>query len=278
MTQGIVIGYDGSAQSRAAAHWAAAEAARRSTGLTVLRARPWLDHAATVGDPLDPALGEPGPDELDTLAAELLKANPGLEVATQAAAGDPADALVTAAAEYELAVLGAPEHGSLVGSVGRSVAAHTDTPVVLVPDDARVPASGQPEVVVGLSAETSPAAVEFALAQAERLGGRVRAVHAWEMVPFWSAVPGWVPPNVDVDAQSAAIRDELTLATAPAAAAHPEVDLTVETVLGTPAHAVLTAAATADLLVLGRPHHRLGQLARAAVHQCQTPVALVPHR
>ncbi|MFJ5230936.1 universal stress protein [Kitasatospora sp. NPDC088391] len=279
---GVVAGYDGSAQSLAAVEWAAAEAGRRGAELTVFRAWPWLGlNDPEADESLDPAQSAELA-ELEALAVGLAARHPGLVVFTRTGAGDPADALVAVAEHYDLVVLGSHGPGGLsgmlAGSVALAVAARAGRPVVLVREEPLPAPAGPPEVVVGLAGEESAAAVEFALEGAGRLGGRVRAVHGWDMVPLWSAaVPGWMPPITDTDVQDAALREELARVTAARAAAHPDVELTVETALGGAGRAVLEAADTAALVVVGRPGHHLGPVAHAAVKHCLAPVAIVPH-
>ncbi|MGW4803301.1 universal stress protein [Kitasatospora sp. NPDC004272] len=353
MTQKIVSGYDGSPRARAAGRWAAAEAERRGAELTLLRVWPWLGAADPEGPGADP-VQQAEHDDLEALAAELLAAHPDLAVTTQAAAGDPADLLVEAAAHYDLAVLGSHGPGAVTdlwgGSVVRSVAARATCPVVLVreqpadqdaqpagtdtpltaeaaalppepapapapvpvpvpagdvaqaatataPDTATMTATvaappapeppraagapERPEIVVGLAGDSSLPAVEFALAEAARSGGRVRAVHGWEMVPLWASTPGWLPPDPDADRQGERIEADLDRLLAPARAAHPDVELCVEADLGGATGALLAAAEHADLLVIGRhPHllgNRLGPVVHAALRHSTAPVVLVPH-
>ncbi|GLW69602.1 hypothetical protein Kpho02_19010 [Kitasatospora phosalacinea] len=339
MTQKIVSGYDGSPQSRAAARWAAAEAERRGAELTLLRVWPWLGAADPEGPAADP-VQQAEHDDLESLAADVLAAHPDLVVTTQAAAGDAADMLVAATADYDLAVLGSRAPGAVADLLGNSVAlavaaraacpvalvrehpADRDAPPAAAPDTrsaaaaapapdapavppaADVPPAGaattvvaepvtappvappvaapeRPEIVVGLAGESSLPAVEFALAEASRSGGRVRAVHGWDMVPLLAAAPGWLPPDPDADRQGERIEADLDQLLAPARAAHPDVELQVEAHLGGAAGALVAAAEHADLLVLGRHPHlfgsRLGTVVHAAVHHSTAPVVLVPH-
>ncbi|WP_033257158.1 universal stress protein [Kitasatospora phosalacinea] len=289
MADGIVTGFDGSARSGAAVDWAAAEAARRGVPLRVVHAWPWLGQADGDGPAAAPRRG--ALRELDGVADRLRSAHPGLDVVTEAVADDPADALLARAAGHRLVVLGSRGLGGfaglLVGSVGLAVAARSTTPVVLVRDGA--PANGadgadegadRPEVVVGVAGGSSAAVLEFAFAEAELRGARVRAVHGWEAVPFWTAA-GWVPPQEDVELRGAGIRDGLLQVLAPLRAAHPGVEAVVETRTGGAAPALVAASARADLVVVGRREHRLGTrlgaVAHAAVHHCTAPVAVVPH-
>ncbi|QKW23537.1 universal stress protein [Kitasatospora sp. NA04385] len=286
MAHAIVTGFDGSARSEAAVGWAAAEAALRGVPLRVVHAWPWLG-TARADRPAAVAPRHSALPELDELAERLRQVHPGLDVVTEAVADDPADALLARATDHRLVVLGSRGLGGfaglLVGSVGLAVAARSAVPVVLVRDGApAAPADGgrRPEVVVGVAGESAPAVLEFAFAEAERRGARVRAVHGWEAVPFWTAA-GWVPPQEDVELRGAELRDELVKALVPVRSAHPGVEAVAETRTGGAGHALVAASADADLVVVGRRAHRLGPrlgaVAHAAIHHCAAPVAVVPH-
>ncbi|MGW4806199.1 universal stress protein [Kitasatospora sp. NPDC004272] len=285
MADGIVTGFDGSARSGAAVDWAAAEAARRGVPLRVVHAWPWLGSADGDGPAAAPRRG--ALRELDGTADRLRGVHPGLEVVTEAVADDPADALLARAADHGLVVLGSRGLGGfaglLVGSVGLAVAARSATPVVLVREGASAEGAegaDRPEIVVGVAGGPSAAVLEFAFAEAELRGARVRAVHGWEAVPFWTAA-GWMPPREDVELRGAEIRDELAEVLEPVRSAHPGVEAVIETRTGGAANALVAASARADLVVVGRREHRLGTrlgtVAHAAVHHCTAPVAVVPH-
>lgn len=324
--QKIMSGYDGSPGRGPRCGGPHEEAARRGAELTVLRVWPWLGPSEPEGPSTDP-VRRAEHEDLEAVAREVAAAHPELAVAVQAAAGPAADALVDAAEEYDLVVLGSQDPGVLAewlgGSVALAVAGRAGCPVALVRErpaeedaplagpDARLtasaarpvpegalltastgadtglavaapapPAARQREIVVGVAGESSLPAVEFALAEAASSGGRVRAVHGWDMVPFWAGAPGWVPPDPDVDRQGALIAADLDRMLDTARAAHPGVELGVEAHLGGPADGLLSAAEHADLLVLGR-HPRLlghlGGLVHAAVRRGGAPLVLVPH-
>ncbi|MFF0393010.1 universal stress protein [Kitasatospora sp. NPDC004615] len=285
MAHGIVTGFDGSARSETAVGWAAAEAARQGEPLRIVHAWPWLGSAWSDGPAAAPHRG--ALLKLEEVADRLRGVHPALDVVTEAVADDPADALLARAAEHRLVVLGSRGLGGfaglVVGSVGLAVAARSTTPVVLVRDGAPAApadAADRPEIVVGVGGESSAAVLEFAFAEAERRGARVRAVHGWEAVPFWTAA-GWMPPQEDVELRGAELMDVLAKALAPVRAAHPGVEAVAETRTGGAAHALVAASAQADLVVVGRRQHRLGTrlgaVAHAAIHHCTAPVAVVPH-
>ncbi len=156
MTQQILTGYDGSPRSRAAVHWAGAEAARHGAELTVLRAWPWLGPSEPDGPTTDP-VRRAEHDDLEAVAREVVAAHPELTVATQAAAGNTADALVDASAEYDLLVLGSDGPGALAdllgGSVALSVAARAACPVALVREQSDAP---EAELLIGESELPAP--------------------------------------------------------------------------------------------------------------------------
>ncbi|MBO1413141.1 universal stress protein [Streptomyces sp. FH025] len=291
MTSHVLTGTDGSARSEAAALWAAEEAVRRGVGLRILHAWPWLSADYAEGS----VAGDLRPAALAALAgtAERIRhAHPGLSVETAVVGNDPVDALVAEAEGAELLVLGSRGLGGfaglLVGSVGLAVAARVATPLVMVRADANdTPQADAPDrrdVVVGVDARhPADAVLDFAFAEAARRRVRLRAVHGWDVIPAWSAA-GWVPPQVDATTQEASEQAALDEALAQARAAHPDVEVVATTRLGGAANAVVTAAADACLVVVGRrdPRHHplgrwLGPVAHAALHHAAAPVAVVPH-
>ncbi|MBV2155157.1 universal stress protein [Kitasatospora sp. SUK 42] len=291
MTSHVLTGIDGSARSEAAALWAAEEAVRRGVGLRILHAWPWLSSEYADGS----LAGDLRPKALATLAdtaERIRRSHPGLPVETAMVGDDPVDALVAEAEGRELLVLGSRGLGGfaalLVGSVGLAVAARVTTPLVMVRADGNDgPPAGTPDrrdVVVGVDARhPSDAVLDFAFTEAARRRVRLRAVHGWDVIPAWSAA-GWVPPQVDASAQEASEQAALAEALAGARAAHPDVEVVATTRLGGAANAVVTAAADACLVVVGRRDHRhhplgrrLGPVAHAALHHAEAPVAVVPH-
>ncbi len=138
----IVVGVDGSENSRAALHWAHEEAAHHGASLTVVTA--W--HLPTL--PMSPpfgALGEDGYDSqpkrnalavLNELVAGLEAREPAVDVRTSIAEGSPAKVLIERSQECDLLVVGSRGlegfAGMLLGSVSQHVVAHAHCPVVVV--------------------------------------------------------------------------------------------------------------------------------------------------
>jgi nucleotide-binding universal stress UspA family protein len=143
---GIIVGIDGSHHSRRALQWAISEAACRHAPLTVLTVQQAVAGIWTAGPiqyPGDEVLTEQAlkeaqketDDVLDTLDAASRPAS----VTVRAVIGLPADALLAAAADADMLVVGARGAGGfkrlLLGSVGTHVTHHAPCPVVVIPTD-----------------------------------------------------------------------------------------------------------------------------------------------
>jgi nucleotide-binding universal stress UspA family protein len=140
--QQIVVGIDGSQGARRALEWAVAEACLRDAHLVVVHA--WLEPAAVaVGSVITAGGVEPEIFEetaertmADVLGAVDTTALPqGIE--SHVVAGAPARALLDAAKDADLLVVGSRGLGGfsglLLGSVSQQVAHHATCPVVIIP-------------------------------------------------------------------------------------------------------------------------------------------------
>ncbi len=136
----IVVGHDGSPSATRALTWAADEACRRHAGLVVVRT--WHAYVPVAA----PAMGYPVVYEaaqeaaragLDHALAGLAASHPRVAVADRLVEGVAAPAILDAAADAGLVVLGTRGHGSLaaglVGSVTHEVAHRCPAAVVIVP-------------------------------------------------------------------------------------------------------------------------------------------------
>jgi len=141
---GIIVGIDGSERSRRALEWAINEAAVRQAPLTVLTV-----HPTVIGYWSGAPIAYPGDEDLversrklaqeetdDTLAKADLKPGPP-SVTVRAVNGLPADALLQAAADADMIVVGSRGAGGfkrlLLGSVSSQVTHHAQCPVVVIP-------------------------------------------------------------------------------------------------------------------------------------------------
>ncbi|WP_139058277.1 universal stress protein, partial [Streptomyces prasinopilosus] len=137
MPRTIITGLDGSAESRAAAEWAAREAKLRGLPLRLVEVRePLPETAARTPFPGAETSPADGPGTTEEAAAGLRLRHPGIEVTAEQVPGRPHEVLAKLAEDAELLVLGSRGLGGLagflVGSVGLAVVARTERPVVLV--------------------------------------------------------------------------------------------------------------------------------------------------
>jgi uncharacterized protein YeaO (DUF488 family)/nucleotide-binding universal stress UspA family protein len=145
----IVVGVDGSAGAQAALEWAVHEAALRDRSVRAVMA--W-HYSPAYGDAwIWPTEGlEPAAiceQVLDSVVAELPETEdstgvvPTVEITSSVVEGHAGHALLLAAEEADLLVVGSRGRGGLVGallgSVSQHVVAHARCPVVVVPDPER---------------------------------------------------------------------------------------------------------------------------------------------
>jgi nucleotide-binding universal stress UspA family protein len=141
---GIVVGIDGSDHSRRALDWAIGEAAVRQVPLTVLTVaqivvQAWAGPAfayATAQDMTREALEMAQKQTHDALEQAVLGSQRP-SVTVKAVSGLPAEALLAAAADADLLVVGSRGAGGfkrlLMGSVAAQVTHHAQCPVVVIP-------------------------------------------------------------------------------------------------------------------------------------------------
>ncbi|MCX5124141.1 universal stress protein [Streptomyces sp. NBC_00347] len=266
----VIVGFDGSPRSLAAARWAAREALAAGAPLRLLHVGQAWPTVQPISPEFQPVLGaneSAARAVLSSVVAELRAAHQGLDVEAATAEGGPGNEIPRAAAGANagLIVLGASGEERhvvpLLGSTALHVAGRAEVPVVLV----REPAERAPHgrgVVVGVDPAGDYAAVlDFAYAWAARHALPLCAVHAVQTGP---AAP-----------------EPLEAAVAAAGAAHPSVPTQCVTRSGDPAKLLLEESAEADLLVVGRRHHRplhgMGPTDHAVAHHAHSPVALIPH-
>jgi nucleotide-binding universal stress UspA family protein len=142
---GIIVGIDGSGHSRLALEWAVGEAAVRHAPLTVFTVQ-----QAAVGYwgspvlyPGDEDLAEQGrkmaQEETDSVLEKIGPESRPSSVIVRGTAGLPAEALLAAAADADLLVVGSRGTGGykrlLMGSVSTQVTHHAPCPVVVIPDE-----------------------------------------------------------------------------------------------------------------------------------------------
>ncbi|MEU0521140.1 universal stress protein [Streptosporangium sp. NPDC006007] len=285
MTRPIVVGVDGSTPSLRAVSWAGQEAALRDVPLRIVHAAlRWAYHVPLVPQPAHWGA------EAEAAAQDMLRqaviharaGRPRLEVTTEIVDGGASEALVTAAEEAQLLVVGDRGRGGfaelLLGSVSRYVTARASCPVAVV----RRSHDDYGEVVVGVTGEPDQDAVlDLAFREAALRHAALRAVHAWRHPT--TRAPGDMQPLVydvkDVGEEEARLLSE---ALAGWREKFPDVMLIQSVVHEHPAKALIEASADADLVVIGA-HSRtrsplgLGATAHAVLHHSSAPVIVLGH-
>ncbi|MEU3937972.1 universal stress protein [Streptomyces sp. NPDC029044] len=289
----VLAGIDGSECAAAAAGWAAREAELRGVPLRLLHASPQLP-GTTVPRPAVDRLRVVGGQLTQRAAEDLADRHPDLEVEGGQADEPPVDALLGAARDAGLLVVGTRGTGGFeglaVGSVALRMAAAASCPVVLVPprpgayaDRAGAPRR-TPRIVLGFDAHRPVGeAAGFAFSAARARAARLRVVRAWGLPAESVSARTWAVTEEDRATWEDREVLELSDAVRPWQEKYPRVSATTDLMLLHPAEALLNASRNADLLVVGRrtqpavAEGRLGPVAHAVLHHARCPVAVVPH-
>ena len=281
----IIAATDGSEDSLRAVEWAAREA--------VLRAKP----LRIVSVPMLPPRMSPGSSGQATVAAILQRTaeralasaaqraaelEPGLPADTALLPGAPARALLDAAADASMLVVGSRGTGGFaamaLGSMSRYVATRVPCPVVVAREETT---AVHREIVVGVrDPDQSAAALGFAFEEASLPKARLLALHAWawsfpsaDSVGTLTAQERAVMNATDVRAYAA---ERLESVLAGWREKYPGVQADWEIVHAQPARAIIGASGRADLTVIGRhPGPAVGSIAHPVLSHARGPVAII---
>ncbi|MFD3467187.1 universal stress protein [Streptomyces sp. NPDC058682] len=291
MKRTLVVGVDGSAESRAAADWAAREAVRRDMHVHVVHA--WLWQPLAV-----PVVQDRGTEArraqeiLEETEAGLTRRHPRLSLSAEVMPDVPVPALLRAAKDAEMLVLGTRGHGALagflLGSYGQQLIASAECPVVSVRARDGKPVCGgdEGEVVVGQQGgvQDSAEVLGFAFEAAAARKVPLRAVRAWGPPPVYGYSPGSMWIAEQFGGLEPFEKVALEQALEPWRLRFPEVEVVAHVERGSAGHVLLSEASDARLVVVGRRVResavgvRIGSVAHAVLHHSACPVAVVPHR
>jgi len=276
--RGVVVGVSGSTEANMALDWALREAASYEAPLTAVMA----------------AGSQPGQQQeyLASLVDAALQRT-GLSVETTAvvAEGDAPDALIAAAKDADMLVLGRRHLGRLgrlvLGSVSSELVERAELPVTVVRapgDNDAAPAQdagGAPRIVIGVDTSgSSRLALRHAADVAAHTGATLEVVFAWQMASL-ATLPGsqgWTPPMDDYESFAARNLDK--------AIADADLDLPADRIVRkvthkAPAAALIEASRGADRLVVGArglggfQRLLLGSVSRQVLEYASVPVTVV---
>jgi nucleotide-binding universal stress UspA family protein len=249
VTRTLLVGIDGTESSRAALRWATKRAA--ATGAEVNLTHVINDDWATIGARMLEELEE---DARLLLGKEVAYAHTlaaQVSIHTQVLHGDVMQELIAASKQAEMVVVGTHKTGFISGKVFGSrslrLAASAYVPVAVIPQGS--PRDGR-GIVVGVDdSAAGRLAIRFAAREAERTGEALTLLRAFTVLELSTA-------NNDVQhelAKHSESRASIALSEAAALAslAAPNLDVKVRSVQRSTAQALVDAAATAALLVIG---------------------------
>ncbi|WAZ19468.1 universal stress protein [Streptomyces cinnabarinus] len=295
----VVAGVDGSAESLAAAEWAAREAVRRGRPLHLVHARSWHPgqedgHLATA------AQRHLARRALRQAEERIGRTTPAVTLTDEQVDGPATAALLSAADRADLLVLGSRGlsgfTGFLLGSVALGVVARATRPVVLVrageeAADEHLPAedggasvrTGYRDVVLGLDlGDPCDDVLAFGFEAAQLRGARLHVVHAWQPPSPLGLGPGEIG-LAEGPQQAEEWLGFMTAVLQVWREKFPEVEVVETVTAGRARSALVRAASGASLLVVGRRvterpvGPRTGPVTHAAIQHVGCPVAVVPH-
>ena len=192
----LIVGVDGSQSSLEALRWAGREAELRQSHVVAVMAWGFLDqHHENIDDPFDPLYDEDRALEvLESYVGRALGPASTGPVGKRVVNDLPAPALLAAAQDASMLVLGARGlggfRGLLLGSVSQHCLHHARCPVAVVRHDGvGLPDGGPERIVVGIDgSEVSSGALAWAADEARLRRAELEVVLAWHE-PYVGAFP-----------------------------------------------------------------------------------------
>ncbi|MFC7496641.1 MULTISPECIES: universal stress protein [unclassified Nocardioides] len=288
MTGRIVVGIDGSEQSRNALEWAVARARLGGEELALVSAytlTPVFDfygyHGLADTQPID-WYAEYSQKLVDTAAARVRDLAPDLACTATVERGHPGTVLAAASESASALVVGRRGLGgaasAVLGSVSNRLTVEAKCPVVVVGAD-ELPTTGP--VVVGLDgSDFAVHALRYAIAEAAARRTSVRAIAAFDYVHPAFSLDDELAARMKAGAEDEAA-SVVPRALAQLGADAASVDIEHVAVAGPAAEAILDNSDDAQLIVVGS-HGKglvrrvlLGSVSRQVLNDAERPVAVV---
>ncbi|GAY07347.1 universal stress protein [Pseudonocardia sp. N23] len=277
----VVVGVDGSRSASQAVEWGATEAMLTGAPLRLVAALgPPAVRRTDDGDLQEVSarhLVVSARAALDMAADQAVRAQPCLDVDSDAREGFPVPVLLDESRHATVLVIGnrglGGVPGLLLGSVSTTVAAKAECPVVVVRGTVVGPGDDRPVVVGVDGSPISDSAIELAFAEASERGAPLLAVHAWS-----DRMLVELGPIVDMDAINADERQLLSQRLAGRREEYPDVEVRTLVRRDKAAEVLLDLSAKAQLVVVGsRGRGRvsgllLGSVGHALLHLAECPV------
>ncbi len=279
---GIVVGVDGSSASDAAVSWAAHDAVLRGAPLTLMHVQDPATRTWSQAKLLEEVTGWREAEgrgilaNASKIARDITKDSP-ITITGELRLSAPGPTLVDRSENAELVVVGTDGRGALarglLGSVSSGLVRHARCPVAVIRDgESQIPQTTAPVLVGVDGSPASELATRIAFDEAARRRVGLIALHAWsdrELVEI---------PGVNWEAVKAEEERLMSEALAGWQERYPDVKVTQRLVCDQPAHALVEASASAQLVVVGS-HGRnaltrtfLGSVSNAVVQSIHAPV------
>lgn len=281
----VLVGVDGSEDSRRALMFALRTATQRDCGLFIIHAVDDAVLAGAWGVVYDPTLLQQAGESViaDAIEAVTEAGFPAEKITSDVVMGNPAGVLTRLSEEASLVVVGRRSVRGLerlfVGSTSVGVAASAMCPVVMVSAATNVAETGSlKRIGVGIEAHPqSELALEWAFKEALQRGALLEIIHAWDQPS--GLFSRQLSEDKVAELGRAAVSGIESLVQ-DFKQRYPEVETEVSVVRGVPVEELVNHSQNLDLLLLGVRSSALGGVGgviRGVMAHAECPLALVRH-
>jgi nucleotide-binding universal stress UspA family protein len=284
---GIVVGYDGSAHSRAALRYAVAEARLREAPVRIITAFDYDLRRSRFAplesvDEVERTVRGRFEDLVDAAISEFHVRFPEVELSGSVHIGSPGPVLVDAGRDAALVVVGNRGLGGfgglMLGSVGQYVATHAHAPVAVV--RGTVDTADGPVIVGADNSGRADHTIGAAFEEAARRGATLIAIRVYELPAAYGLMAMGTAP-FDPDEIRRAEADALADSVRPWREKYPTVEVETMVARGSAGRVLVDMSSTAGLAVVGSHGHSaiagtlLGSVSLQVLQHADCPVLIV---